>query len=192
MSAVAVVAQRSRPAAWWGMVTLVAAESTLFGCFVGTYFYLRFTTSVWPPAGAPRPALVVPLVLALVLAASAAPMTFALRAARVGRTAAARGYVLLALLVQAGYFAYSVHEYARQLRLFTPQTDAYGSIYFTMLGADHAHVAVGVLLDVWLLSKLARGLTRYRVNALWAIAVYWYAVAAITLVVTGTLLSARA
>ena len=61
-----------------------------------------------------------------------------------------------------------------------------------MLGADHAHVAVGVLLDVWLLSKLARGLTRYRVNALWAIAVYWYAVAAITLVVTGTLLSARA
>ena len=73
---------------------------------------------------------------------------------------------------------------------FTPQTDAYGSIYFTLLGADHGHVAVGLLLDVWLLLKLSRGLNRYRLNALQAVTVYWYAVVVLTLCVTGTLLSA--
>jgi heme/copper-type cytochrome/quinol oxidase subunit 3 len=191
VSAYAVGTERVRPAAWWGMIMLVAAEATLFGCFVGTYFFLRFTTPVWPPDGVPRPNVVVPIVLAAVLASASAPMTLALRAARAARLASARGLVLLALVVQAGYFAYEVHDYARQLRAFTPKTDAYGSIYFTMLGADHAHVAVGLLLDAWLLLKLARGFTRYRVNALWAIAVYWYAVSAITLAVTATLVSAR-
>jgi heme/copper-type cytochrome/quinol oxidase subunit 3 len=191
VSAYAVGAERVRPAAWWGMVVLVAAEATLFGCFVGTYFFLRFTTPVWPPDGIRRPDVAAPIVLALVLASAAAPMTLALRAARAARLATARLLVVLALVVQAGYFGYEVHEYSRQLHAFTPQTDAYGSIYFTMLGADHAHVAVGLLLDLWLLLKLARGFTRYRVNALWAITVYWYAVSAITLAVTATLVSAR-
>jgi heme/copper-type cytochrome/quinol oxidase subunit 3 len=173
------------------MMMVVAAEATLFGCFVGTYFFLRFTTPVWPPNGVPRPNVVAPVVLAFVLASTAAPMTLALRAARAARLAAARAFVLTALVVQAGYFAYEVHDYTGQLHRFTPQTDAYGSIYFTMLGADHAHVALGLLLDAWLLLKLARGFTRYRVNALWAITVYWYAMSAITLIVIATLVSAR-
>jgi cytochrome c oxidase subunit III len=190
MSAVAAVP--SRPTGWWGMVMLVAAESTLFGCFIGTYFFLRFTTPVWPPAGVPRPSVAVPLVLAVVLASTSLPMTLGLRAARGARLALARTFIVVALVVQAGYFAYEVHDYERQLHAFSPRTDAYGSIYFTMLGADHAHVAVGLLLDVWLLLKLAGGLTRYRLNATWAITVYWYAVSLITLAVIGTLLSARA
>jgi heme/copper-type cytochrome/quinol oxidase subunit 3 len=187
----AVAAAPSRPAGWWGMMMLVAAESTLFGCFIGTYFFLRFTTPAWPPAGVPSPSVAVPLALAFVLASTSVPMTLALRAARAANLARARLSILVALVIQAGYFAYEVHDFGWQLRRFTPQTDAYGSIYFTMLGADHAHVAVGLLLDAWLLLKLARGLTRYRLVATWAITVYWYAVSLITLAVVGTLLSAR-
>jgi heme/copper-type cytochrome/quinol oxidase subunit 3 len=82
-----------------------------------------------------------------------------------------------------------VHLYRDDLAAFTPQQHAYGSLYFTLLGASHAHVAVGLLLDLWLLGKLVRGLTPYRVNAAQAIALYWYAVSAITVVVTLTVLS---
>ena len=60
-----------------------------------------------------------------------------------------------------------------------------------LLGADHAHVAVGILLVVWLLWKLARGLTMYRLNAVQVVAVYWLAVNVLTLIVLGVLLSAR-
>ena len=60
-----------------------------------------------------------------------------------------------------------------------------------LLGADHAHVALGLLFDLWLLAKLARGFTTYRVNATQAIAWYWHAVNLLTLVVTATLLSAK-
>ena len=71
----------------------------------------------------------------------------------------------------------------------TPQTHAYGSIYYTLLGASHAHIALGLLLDLWLLWKLTRGLTQYRLNGFHAISFYWLAVGAITTAVTLTTLS---
>jgi heme/copper-type cytochrome/quinol oxidase subunit 3 len=52
-----------------------------------------------------------------------------------------------------------------------------------MLGADHAHVLVGLLLDVWLLSRFVRGLTDYAIAGLRATAFYWHAVNVITVVV---------
>lgn len=181
----------SRPAAWWGMLIFVASEATLFGAFVGTYFYLRFKTPTWPPGGLPEPRLVVPVVLAVTLALTSIPMQLASSAARAGRLAVTRAFLLVALLVQAGYFAYAVHDFADQLQVFDISRNAYSSIYYTLLGADHAHVALGLLFDLWLLGKLARGLTTYRVNATQAIAWYWHAVNLLTLVVTATLLSAK-
>jgi heme/copper-type cytochrome/quinol oxidase subunit 3 len=100
--------------------------------------------------------------------------------------------VLLALIVQAGYFAMEVHDYAGDLKEFTPQDHAYGSLYYTLLGADHAHVFFGLLLTAWLIAKLVTGITRYRVRAAQAIAWYWHFVNFMTIVIVGTLLSAHA
>ena len=179
-----------RPTAWWGMLIFVATEATLFGAFVGTYFYLRFKSPAWPPGGLPEPEVVVPLVMAGVLLSSSIPMQLASNAAGAGRLAATRAWILLALVIQAGYLAYEVHDFADQLRVFGITVNAYSSIHYTLLGAAHAHVALGLLFDLWLLSKLATGLTRYRVHATEAIALYWHAVNVITLVVTLTLVSA--
>jgi cytochrome c oxidase subunit 3 len=174
---------------WWGMAVFVAAEATLFALMIGSYFYLRVKNVHWPPPGIPEPKLAVPLILLAVLLATSAPMQLAHIAGRNGRLGAARRFLLLALVVQAGYFAMQVHQYRDDLARFTPQDHAYGSIYFTLLGAGHAHVAIGLLLNLWLLGKLARGLTRYRLNALQAISFYWHAVNLITIAVTLTTLS---
>jgi cytochrome c oxidase subunit III len=179
-----------RPTAWWGMLILVASEATLFGAFIGTYFYLRFKNPAWPPDGLPEPKVVVPLIMTGVLLSTSIPVQLASNAARAGRLAATRAWILLALVVQAGYFAYEVHDFDDQLRVFDITHNAYSSIYYTLLGADHAHVALGLLFNLWLLWKLAGGLTRYRVHATQAIAFYWHAINALTLVVTLTLLSA--
>ena len=116
--------------------------------------------------GFPEPSVVVPLILLACLVATSVPMQLASRAARAGRLGATRCSSLVALVVQAGYLAYEVHDFADQLASDSGITrDAYSSIYYTLLGADHAHVALGLLLDLWLLAKLARGLTPYRLNA---------------------------
>jgi cytochrome c oxidase subunit III len=176
--------------AFWGMAMLVASEVTLFGTFIGTYYYLRFGSPHWPPAGTPEPRVVVPLIMVGILAAASLPMQLAARAARRGGLWAARFLLVWALVVQSGYLAYEIHDYVDQLHRSVPQDNAYSSIYYTLLGADHAHVAVGILLVVWLLWKLARGLTMYRLNAVQVVAVYWHAVNLLTLIVTGVLLSA--
>jgi heme/copper-type cytochrome/quinol oxidase subunit 3 len=116
-------------------------------------------------------------------------MQLAYFAGRNGRIRTATLLVTTALVVQAGYFAMQVHLYRDDLSHFSPQDHAYGSIYFTLLGADHGHVALVLLFDVWLLAKLVRGLTTYRLNALLAITFYWHAVNVITTVVTLTVLS---
>jgi heme/copper-type cytochrome/quinol oxidase subunit 3 len=183
------VTRREPSLGWWGMALFVAAEATLFGVLVATYFYLRFKNLEWPPQGIPEPKLGVPLVLLGVLLVTSVPMQLALRAANAHRLGAARLLLGLASIVQAGYFAMQVHEYAGDLGRFAPADHAYASIYYTLLGADHAHVALGLLLDLWLLAKLARGLTRYRLNALSAITFYWHAVNVLTIAVTLTILS---
>jgi len=174
------------PLGWWGVAMLVATESALFAMLIASYFYLRFKNDPWPPAGTPEPRIVVPLVLLGVLILTG-PVLW-----RATHSATPRRWLVLALVVQSGYFAMEVADYQDDLHHFTPQQHAYGSLYYTLLGADHAHVALGLLFDVWLLWKLARGLNRYRANATQAIAWYWHAVNVLTIVVIGTLLSARA
>ena len=189
---VAVVAGRRRgpSVAFWGMAMLVASEATLFGTFIGTYYYLRFTNVHWPPPGTPEPRVVVPLIMVGILATSTIPMWLAARAVKRGRLWATRLLLVWALAVQCGYLVWAIHDFVDQLQRSTPQDNAYSSIYYVLLGADHAHVAVGVLLVVWLLWKLARGLTMYRLNATGVVALYWCAVNLLTLIVTGVLLSA--
>jgi heme/copper-type cytochrome/quinol oxidase subunit 3 len=177
------------PAGWWGMLMLIASEGALMGSFVATYWYLRLSARHWPPAGIPEPKVVVPMVMAGVLLTTSVPMRFASLAVRQGRLAATRLWILLAFVVQSGYLAYELHDYAAELHRTSMTLDAYSSIYYVLLGADHAHVLIGLLLELWLLLKLARGLTMYRLNATVAITWYWYFANVLTVIVIGTLTS---
>jgi heme/copper-type cytochrome/quinol oxidase subunit 3 len=189
VSELALPRRKGPSVAAWGMAMFVASEATLFAMMIGSYFYIRFKNVAWPPRGIEEPKVVIPLVLLGVIVVSTVPMVLALLAARDGRIGAARRLIVVALVLQAGYFAMEVNRYFVDLAHFTPQEHAYGSIYFALLGADHAHVALGLLFDVWILGKLVRGLTAYRLNALTAVTLYWLAVGVITVAVTLTILS---
>jgi heme/copper-type cytochrome/quinol oxidase subunit 3 len=174
------------------MAILIASEATLFAALIGTYFYLRFQTRVWPPPGVPEPEALVPAIMVALLALTSVPVHLAWRSVRAGRVGPARLLLLGALVVQIGYLAWAVADFADQIGRTPVTNDAYTSIYYTLLGADHAHVFLGILFSAWLLLKLLRGLTLYRANATQAIGWYWHFVNLLTIVVLATLLSARA
>lgn len=180
---------RPRASGWWGMLIFAAAEATLVGSIVGSYFYLRVTTHVWPPAGTPKPAVLAPLILTGVLAATLAPLHRALGYARRGERHRAIALLAVATLIQAGYLAVQVHLFEDDLSRFVPQQSAYASIYYVLLGAGHAHVALGLLFDIWLLVRLASRVTPYRIIAFEAISLYWFVVVAISVIVVVTELS---
>jgi heme/copper-type cytochrome/quinol oxidase subunit 3 len=182
--------RRALPNGWWGAALLVATETTLFGTLIASYFYLYSYTTQWPPAGVEHPKVALPLVLTGALVATSVPMFLAARAARAGRVGATAAWIALALAVQAGYLAVQIIELKGNLDGFTPRTGgAYASAYYTLLVAHHAHVLLGILMSGWLLSRLATGLTNYRVVATRVIALYWYFVNAVGVAVTLTVIS---
>src|ERR671937_2230436 len=162
----------ARPNGWWGMAIFVATESTLFGTIIGTYYYLRFNNAHWPPPGVPEPKLTLPLLLTGILVATSVPMQVAASAALGGRLATARAGLLVAAVVQAGYLGMQLHLFVHDVHEFPPSGSSYASIYFTMLGAHHLHVLVGILLSLWFLLRSASGLTEYRMNGLRATSFY--------------------
>jgi cytochrome c oxidase subunit 3/cytochrome c oxidase subunit I+III len=179
-------ARRAQPSGWWGVALLIATEATLFACLIATYFYLRFRTGEWPLGGIEKPSVTLPLLFTAMLVATAIPMFLSVRAAKAGAVRAAWWLLFGAAAVQATYLGLQIHLLIDDLHSFSPQTNAYGSIYYTLVVTHHAHVAIGLAIDAWLLWKLSRGITDYRLIALRVAAVYWYfvAVAAVAVVLT--------
>jgi len=184
MSSVPYAQRVARPNGWWGMAVFVATEATLFGTLVGSYWYLRFQAAHWPPPGVPDPKVLLPVVLTLVLVSTSVPMQLAFARARRGSLNATRSLLALALLVQAGYLAMQIHLFLDDLDHFSPSATAYASSYFTLVGAHHVHVLVGILLNLFVLLRLATGLTKYRLVGLQSATFYWHFVNVLALIVT--------
>ena len=173
----------------WGVAILVATEAALFGSVLATYFYLRFISAEWPPPGIAPPDIALPLALTGALVASGLPLLLAVGASRAGRLSPTRRLILLAVAIQAGYLALQIILFKRDLGEFSPRDSAYGSIYFALLALHHAHVVFGLLLELGLLVKLLGGLTRYRLIGVRVVALYWYFVNAMAILVVLTQLS---
>ena len=176
--------RRGLASGWWGMALLIATEATLFVLIMATYYYLRFRSPHWPPPGLEKPKVALPMALTGGLVLTTIPMWLSVRAARAGRVARAWWLILIALFFQGGYLGVQIWQWLDDMHKLHPAGfggSAYASIYLTMLFAHHAHVAIGCGLDLWLLFKLARGLTNYRLTGLRVIALYWYFVAAIAI-----------
>ena len=126
-----------------------------------------------------------------VFVATSIPVQLAVRAASGGRLGGARGALLFAAVLQAGYLGMQLHLFVHDSHEFPPSGSAYSSIYLTMLGAHHLHVLVGILLSLWFLLRTASGLTEYRMNGLRATGFYWHFVNVLALAVLLTQLSPR-
>jgi heme/copper-type cytochrome/quinol oxidase subunit 3 len=174
----------------WAVALVIATEGAFLGCLIAAYLYLATRVPEWPPPGMPEPRVLVPALLTALLVLTT-PLVFGASVfARRGGAHAAWLLVFVASLLQAAYLAAQIYFFQDDLSEFSPTGSAYGSAYFTLLGAHHAHVAVGLLLDVWLLLRLLGGrMTPYRATAVRIAGWYWVFVAGIGVLVTLTVVS---
>jgi heme/copper-type cytochrome/quinol oxidase subunit 3 len=178
-----------KPNGWWGMLIFIATEATLFAVFIAAYFYLRFKAVEWPPPSAAQPQPLVPSILTAVLVSTSIPMQMASSAALAGRLRTTRIGLFVALFLGSGYLAMQLYRFVTQVRLYPPSEDAYDSILHTLSGGHHAHVLVALLLNVWLLLRLDRGLTNYRAIGVQSVTLYWHFVNALAVAVLLTVQS---
>ena len=90
--------------------------------------------------------------------------------------------LLVTFLLGAVFIALQAWEWSQ--KTFTPQTSAYGSLYFTVTGFHGAHVVAGLLMNVVVQVWAWRGLfTRDRHAFVSNAALYWHFVDAVWVVV---------
>ena len=140
-----------RSFAWWGMAWLIATEATLFAALIASYFYLRFSHGPeWPPGGIEAPALELPLIMSAILLSSSIPVHMAESAIKKGNHLGMRVGLLVGFLLGLVFLIITlVVEWPEKLHEFSPTTNVYGSLYFTITGFHLAHVVVGLLMSVW-------------------------------------------
>jgi len=176
---------------WWGMVLFIAVEATLFALLLASYFYVRFRSGpVWPPDGIEDPKLALVLVMSAVLWSSSLPVHLAHSAIKRGHVGAMRVCLALGFVLGAAFLALQCAvEYPDILRHeFTPRTNAYGSMFFTITGLHGAHVLVGLLMNAWTQLRARQGaFDRHRHVTVQNFVLYWHFVDIVWVFVLATL-----
>ena len=122
---------------WWGTLGLVAIEGTVFALAIMTYFYIRTLSDDWP-MGSPAPGLPWGTLNLAIVLLSAIPNHWAKGAAErydLGRT---RAGLLACLVFELAAIAIRFLEFGALNVAW--DTNAYGSIVWTLLGLHTLHL----------------------------------------------------
>lgn len=170
-----------RASGWYGMLLLIATEAALFIYLLFSYFYLGSQApGPWPPSGPPELGIATGNTFILLL--SSVTAWWGQRGIERGRSDRLLIGLALSILLGAAFVGVQVHEWLS--RSFTPATDAYGSLYFTITGLHIAHVVAGLVilgcLALW--TALGRVTAERHVHVEVGV-LYWHFVDAVWLVV---------
>ena len=156
---------------------LIFTEATLFGILLYSYFFLRFHGGhVWPPHGIEKPDLFLVSIMTPILLLSSGPMHWADTGIRQGKVWRLRLGLLLTFVMGATFLGLQAVEYREILTAeFTARTNVYGSLFFTITGFHGIHVAVGLLMNLWIQWYARRGrFTAGRHVPVQNVALYWH------------------
>jgi heme/copper-type cytochrome/quinol oxidase subunit 3 len=177
---------RSYSTAWWGMMMLITTEGTIFAILLATYSFLEATHHTWPPSGVPRPELRLSVPFSLVLWGSSIPIFWADAAIRKGNVRHLRIGLALSGLMGLAFLSYTVKEF-HDLH-FGWRDNAYGSIFYTVVGLHASHVVVGVLMNIVVSIKAFQGkFSATRHETVDVFSLYWHFVDAVWVFVFGFL-----
>jgi Heme/copper-type cytochrome/quinol oxidase, subunit 3 len=161
---------------WWGMVFLILTEASLFAFLLFSYFYLDAQNTTWPPGGPPE--ITLAMVNTIILVVSSVPVRLGVKSIQRGRRAMLNFWLVVTLLLGIAFLIIEAIEWGQ--KPFSPRTNAYASMFFTITGFHYAHVAVGLLmLVVVLLRNVAGHFHAHRHLAVENTALYWHFVGAV-------------
>ncbi len=171
---------------WWGIWGLILIEGVVFATLLACYFYLRLGATNWPPAGTKPPDLLLPTLNTFILLASAVLVHKADAAMREGNRRWVLGGLAGSVLLAATFLTIKYVEYSGLS--YRWNSDAYGSIVWTITGFHTAHVIVAALKGVVLFYLVARGyLDAERRTPVHVAGIYWQFVVIVWLPIYATL-----
>ena len=165
----------------WAMRLVVLTEGCFFASLLFSYWYLAALAPHWPPVGR-HPSLAIAAPNTLILLMSSAALMWGEAGIRRGDRKRLRNGLIATFALGALFVALQAVEYSHQT--FSPTSDAYGSLFFTVTGFHGAHVIVGLLMNLVVQWWLWRGaFTADRHGFVSNVALYWHFVDAVWIAV---------
>jgi len=163
----------TRSTSEWGILLLILTEGALFATMLASYFYIRFNSPTWPLGGIKPPELPLPIIGTVLLLASSATMFWAVRSSARGQPRRLRLGILLTILLGASFIAIQTYEYLNAE--FRPNTNVYGSLFFTITGIHGLHLIAGLILCIVILIwAFGNRLNVQEHDALSNVSLYWH------------------
>jgi heme/copper-type cytochrome/quinol oxidase subunit 3 len=157
---------------WWATLTVIAIEGMMFALMITSYLYLKGRSPQWPP-GAYSPALLWGTLNTVVLIISLIPNQLAKSASErfdLGRT---QLWMTVCIAFAVAFNVVRVFEF-RALNVWW-DTNAYGSVVWTLLGFHTLHIVTDLLDTAVLAVLLFTGpLEEKRFADVSENAFYWY------------------
>jgi len=122
---------------WWGTMGMIAIEGTVFALTIVTYFYLRSHVTTWPMTALP-PDLLWGTLNTAIMVASLWPNEMAKKAGEAHDAHRVRLWLGISLLFGLAFLLVRVFEFAALNVRW--DSNAYGSVVWTLLGFHTAHL----------------------------------------------------
>lgn len=150
--------REGRSIAFWAVILLATTEGVLFVVLLFAWFYTWARTSQWPPTGVELPELRFSALRSIILLATSGSVWLAERALRRGDRRGVWRWTVVTVIAAGFFLATHVNEFVTQTPdEFLWSDHAYGSLWWTILNFHGAHVAVGILIWLFVLVRLGRG-----------------------------------
>jgi len=166
---------------WWGVICLIATEAALFAYLLFSYYYTWLEIGPgFLPRHPPSMDLAAPNTVILISSSFVANWTEkSIKAGRKGRFLIGGGITVLLGVVFVGMQLLEWNS-----KHYSLQTGPYGSLFFTITGFHMAHVVVGLLVWLTMLTWGGRGyFDQRRHTPVLITAVYWHFVDVVWLAV---------
>lgn len=164
---VSTVVQGKHPPMFYGMLMFITIETVEFAAFIASYFYLRSTTSDWPPGDVPLPELILPTLATLFMLISLIPTYLGDEAIKKNDQRGLKFHLILTIGLEVIFLALlTTHLSFLNHRWWD---NAYATVYWILILTHMIFAGVMVLENLYVLALAFRGF--YNAERHWGVEV---------------------
>ena len=156
-----------------GLPVFIVSEILIFLSIFAAYWTMRLAADMWPPAGTPTMPFWLPIFMTIALVTSSITMHIGEERLEYGNVAGFRAMLLLTIALGVVFLGCTLYEYSQLIAEgFTPNINAFSTVFYSLTGFHAAHVLVGACVFVAVLLPALSGKT----NAAFVkcASIYWH------------------